>query len=29
VPRPVTPWSKDWKEKAATLPDSRGPVTRP
>jgi len=29
VPRPVTPWSKDWKEKAATLSDSRGPVTRP
>jgi hypothetical protein len=29
VPRPVTPWSKDWKEKAATLPDSRGPVVRP
>ena len=29
VPRPVTPWSKDWKEKAASLPDSRGPVSRP
>ena len=29
VPRPVTPWSKDWKEKAATIPDSRGPVARP
>jgi uncharacterized protein (DUF427 family) len=29
VPRPVTPWSKDWKEKAATVPDSRGPVVRP
>lgn len=29
VPRPVTPWSKDWKEKAATLPDPRGPVLRP
>ena len=28
-PRPVTPWSKDWKERAATLPDSRGPVSRP
>ena len=27
--RPVTPWSKDWKEKAATVPDSRGPVIRP
>ena len=29
VPRPFTPWSKDWKEKAATVPDSRGPVHRP
>jgi uncharacterized protein (DUF427 family) len=29
VPRPVTPWSKDWKEKAATVPDQRGPVVRP
>jgi Domain of unknown function (DUF427) len=29
VARPVTPWSKDWKEKAATVPDSRGPVVRP
>jgi uncharacterized protein (DUF427 family) len=29
VPKPVTPWSKDWKEKAATVPDSRGPVARP
>jgi uncharacterized protein (DUF427 family) len=29
VPKPLTPWSKDWKEKAATVPDSRGPVTRP
>jgi uncharacterized protein (DUF427 family) len=29
VPRPITPWSKDWKEKAATVPDSRGPVVRP
>ena len=28
-PRPVTPWSKDWKEKAATLPDPQGPVERP
>jgi uncharacterized protein (DUF427 family) len=28
-PRPVTRWSKDWKEKAATLPDSQGPVSRP
>ena len=27
-PRPVTPWSKDWKEKAATVPDNRGPVSR-
>jgi uncharacterized protein (DUF427 family) len=29
VERPITPWSKDWKEKAATVPDQRGPVTRP
>ena len=28
VPQPVTPWSQDWKEKAATVPDSRGPVAR-
>jgi uncharacterized protein (DUF427 family) len=29
VPRPLTPWSKDWQEKAGTVPDSRGPVHRP
>jgi uncharacterized protein (DUF427 family) len=29
VPRPVTQWSKDWKEKASTVPDQRGPVSRP
>lgn len=29
VPRPVTPWSKDWNEKAAGVPDQRGPVARP
>jgi uncharacterized protein (DUF427 family) len=29
MPRPITPWSKDWKEKAATVPDHRGPVARP
>lgn len=29
MPRPVTPWSKDWKDKAATVPDQRGPVLRP
>jgi uncharacterized protein (DUF427 family) len=29
VPRPVTPWSKDWQEKAASLPDPRGPVVKP
>ena len=29
VARPLTPWSKDWKEKAATVPDGRGPVVRP
>ncbi len=29
VPRPITPWSKDWKEKSSTVPDTRGPVSRP
>ena len=29
LPRPLRPWSKDWKERAATVPDSRGPVVRP
>ncbi len=29
VPRPVTPWSRDWAAKAATLPDPRGPVAKP
>jgi uncharacterized protein (DUF427 family) len=29
VPRPITPWSKEWQEKAASLPDPRGPVPRP
>jgi len=29
VPQPLTPWSKDWKEKSATAPDNRGPVIRP
>ncbi len=29
VLRPVTSWSKDWKERAATVPDQRGPVVRP
>ena len=29
VERPVTPWSKDWKENAARVPDQRGPVARP
>jgi uncharacterized protein (DUF427 family) len=29
VPRPLTPWSKDWKDKANTVPDTRGPVSRP
>jgi uncharacterized protein (DUF427 family) len=28
VPRPVTPWSKDWKEQATTVLDQRGPVSR-
>jgi len=26
VPKPLTPWSKDWAEKAASVPDPRGPV---
>ena len=29
VPRPISKWSKDWQEKAATLPDPMGPVARP
>ena len=29
TPRPLTPWSPDWKEKAAGAPDLRGPVARP
>jgi uncharacterized protein (DUF427 family) len=29
VPRPLTPWSKDWRERAKTVPDPQGPVTRP
>jgi uncharacterized protein (DUF427 family) len=29
VPRPLTPWSKDWKDKAETVPDPRGPANRP
>jgi uncharacterized protein (DUF427 family) len=29
MPRPVTPWSTNWKEAAPTLPDPRGPVLRP
>jgi uncharacterized protein (DUF427 family) len=29
VPRPLTPWSRDWKERAATVPDPQGPVLRP
>lgn len=27
-PRPLTPWSPDWKEKAKTVADPRGPVPR-
>lgn len=27
--KPLTPWSKDWPAKAATVPDMRGPVARP
>ena len=29
TPRPLTPWSPEWKEKAATAPDRRGPTGRP
>jgi uncharacterized protein (DUF427 family) len=29
VPRPMTPWSKDWAEKAKSVPDQRGPIQRP
>jgi uncharacterized protein (DUF427 family) len=29
VPRPLTPWSKDWRERATTVPDPQGPVARP
>jgi len=29
VPKPITPWSTDWAEKAASVPDQRGPVARP
>jgi uncharacterized protein (DUF427 family) len=29
MPRPVTPWSKNWKEVAATVADQRGPLLRP
>jgi len=29
VPRPLTPWSRDWKERAQTVPDPQGPVPRP
>jgi hypothetical protein len=29
VPRPLTPWSKEWPERAKTVPDPRGPVARP
>jgi uncharacterized protein (DUF427 family) len=29
VPRPLTPWSKDWQEQATTVPDPRGPVAPP
>ena len=29
VPRPLTPWSKDWSEKAKTVADPQGPVARP
>lgn len=28
-PRPLTPWSAEWRDKAASVPDPRGPVLRP
>lgn len=28
MPRPLTPWSKEWKDRDASMPDSRGPVAR-
>jgi uncharacterized protein (DUF427 family) len=29
APKPITPWSNSWKEKASSVPDPRGPVIRP
>ncbi len=29
VPRPLTKWSKDWRDKDPTMPDLTGPVSRP
>lgn len=29
VPRPLTKWSKEWKDKDRTMPDLSGPVARP
>jgi len=29
VPRPLTKWSKDWKDKDRTMPDLSGPVAPP
>jgi uncharacterized protein (DUF427 family) len=29
VKRPVTKWSRDWAEQAASIPDAAGPVIRP
>ena len=29
VPRPLTPWSQDWPERANSVPDPRGPAARP
>ena len=29
LPRPLTKWSKDWKEKDRSMPDLSGPVARP
>jgi uncharacterized protein (DUF427 family) len=28
VPRPLTQWSKEWKDRDASMPDTRGPIAR-
>ncbi len=29
MPRPLTPWSKEWRDKDRAMPDTRGPGARP